>query len=133
MDLANGKLLQAFKSPSVRPPLLPLSLLSLPHIPNPTNTPSQYTNTAYRIRSTLANKDATALSGSEDGTVVAWDVVSGEVIHTLQQQQQDPNPPQGAGTPKKNVVSAVAWCPGRRKEFASAGGNGEVVLWGVPE
>ncbi|KAK8187301.1 mitogen-activated protein kinase organizer 1 [Phyllosticta capitalensis] len=108
MDLANGKLLQAFKSPS-------------------------YTNTAYRIRSTLANKDATALSGSEDGTVVAWDVVSGEVIHTLQQQQQDPNPPQGAGTPKKNVVSAVAWCPGRRKEFASAGGNDEVVLWGVPE
>ncbi|KAK8164705.1 WD40-repeat-containing domain protein [Phyllosticta citrichinensis] len=105
MDLANGKLLQAFKSPD-------------------------YTNTAYRIRSTLANKDAIALSGSEDGAVVAWDVVSGEVIHTLQQQQQ---PPQGtAAAGKKNVVvSAVAWCPGRRKEFASAGGNGDVVLWGV--
>ncbi|KAK7559199.1 mitogen-activated protein kinase organizer 1 [Phyllosticta citricarpa] len=106
MDLANGKLLQAFKSPD-------------------------YTNTAYRIRSTLANKDATALSGSEDGAIVAWDVVSGEVMHTLRQQQQPQNAAAAASTGKKNVVSAVAWCPGRRKEFASAGGNGEVVLWGV--
>ncbi|KAL1645776.1 Septin spn4 [Diplodia intermedia] len=98
MDRSNGRLLQSYKAP-------------------------EYVNTEYRIRSTLGLKDTVAIAGSEDGSILAWDVVSGTVQHRLQHGESK-------GTSKKDVVSAVAFCP-RRNEFASAGGDGNVVVWGV--
>jgi mitogen-activated protein kinase organizer 1 len=67
--------------------------------------------------------DSAVLSGSEDGHIHVWDLVSGKVLHSLKHGQ-------GTGTAKKDVVSAVAWCPSGRKEWCSAGGDGEVVVWG---
>ncbi|KAL1632603.1 hypothetical protein SLS56_003502 [Neofusicoccum ribis] len=96
MDKSNGKLLQSYKAP-------------------------EYVNTTYRIRSTLGLKDAVAIAGSEDGSILAWDVVQGTVLHHLRHGE-----PKGAS--KKDVVSAVAFCP-KRNEFASAGGDGNVVVW----
>ncbi|EOD53002.1 putative cell division control protein 12 protein [Neofusicoccum parvum] len=98
MDKSNGKLLQSYKAP-------------------------EYVNTTYRIRSTLGLKDAVAIAGSEDGSILAWDVVQGTVLHHLRHGE-----PKGAS--KKDVVSAVAFCP-KRNEFASAGGDGNVVVWGL--
>ncbi|KAB2578118.1 hypothetical protein BFW01_g709 [Lasiodiplodia theobromae] len=98
MDRSNGKLLQSYKSP-------------------------EYVNKEYRIRSTLGLKDNVVVAGSEDGSIFAWDVVSGTTLHQLRHGE-------AKGTSKKDVVSAVAFCP-RRNEFASAGGDGNVVVWGV--
>lgn len=86
-------------------------------------TTLQYSNTTYRIRSTLGRKDAVAVAGSEDGSIFAWDVVEGTVLHRLRHGE-----PKGAS--KKDVVSAVAFCQ-TRPEFASAGGDGNVMVWGV--
>ncbi|KAI9726079.1 MAG: hypothetical protein M1828_002087 [Chrysothrix sp. TS-e1954] len=95
IDKANGKLLQSYKSP-------------------------HYTNTIYRIRSTFAAKDTLAVSGSEDGGVYTWDIVSGECTQTMRQHD-------GASTLKaaRKVVSAVA-CKTKGSEWASAGGDGEL-------
>ena len=94
MDKSNGKLLQSFKD-------------------------SGFSNTQYRIRSSLGGKDAFAISGSEDGMIYAWDVVSGDCLQRLQHQEYPP------GTkPSRKVVSAVA-CKRRGHEWASAGNDGE--------
>ena len=37
----------------------------------------------YKIAAALTNTDAHVLSGSEDGKVYFWDLVSGEVVHTV--------------------------------------------------
>ncbi|TKA29576.1 hypothetical protein B0A50_03589 [Salinomyces thailandicus] len=85
-----------------------------------------FKNENYRIRSTLAMADSMAISGSEDGMVLVWDVLSGKVLHKLSHTRE-----RGAlgEVGKKNIVSAVAWNQ-LRKMWASAGGNGEVVVWG---
>lgn len=72
-------------------------------------------NKEYRISSTFAMVDSYVVSGSEDGTVWAWDILEGknvvrEVAH--------------AG----KVVSAVAVNDGRR-EMVTAGVDGTVVIW----
>ena len=103
----------------------------------------KYTNTTYRLRSTLAFGDSTVLSGSEDGSIYAWDLLEGTVRHVLQHEPEvlasssdantDPKRTPAAGQRgSRKVVSAVAVCPERgRKEWASAGGDGAVVVWGV--
>jgi mitogen-activated protein kinase organizer 1 len=100
LDKANGKLLQSYKAPN-------------------------YTNTTYRIRSALGMNDSVALSGSEDGHIYVWDVVSGKVLYELRHADGS------TGLAKKDVVSAVAWCSSGRLEWCSAGGDGQVVVWGM--
>lgn len=87
-----------------------------------------YKNETYRMRSAMAVGDAYAISGSEDGRVVVWDVLTGAVVHRLWHKQD----PSVSGGSKRDVVSAVAWNPTRR-QWASAGGDGSVVVWGMAE
>ena len=72
-----------------------------------------HTNTEYRIRSTLGMADSVVISGSEDGKLYAWDLLEGKVIGTLEAHEG-------------KVASAVA-CNGVRKEWASAGVDGELL------
>lgn len=75
-------------------------------------------NTDYRVRSCLGRGDGVVVSGSEDGYVYAWDVLSGEVVAKVRAHGG-------------KVVNAVAW-NGMRKEWASAGVDGTVSVWGMP-
>ncbi|KAF2841314.1 WD40 repeat-like protein [Patellaria atrata CBS 101060] len=101
LDLTTGKLLKAYKDPS-------------------------YMNTSYRLSSTLGLHDSVVLSGSENGYIVAWDLLSDASIHKL---RHDSSSNHASAPSKRDVVSAVAFCPAR-KEWASAGGDGNVVVWG---
>lgn len=101
MDRPSGKCLQPFKD-------------------------ADFKNESYRVRSTLGMADSVAISGTEDGRIAVWDVLSGMLLHTLSHKKG--GHPQGHGA-KKDVVSAVAWNQ-MRKMWASAGGDGEVVIWG---
>ena len=104
MDRFTGKCLQTFKDESFK-------------------------NETYRVRSTLAMADSYVISGSEDGRVVVWDVLTGSVKERVQ-HVKDKSSTTSAG--KKNVVSAVAWNQ-IRKQWASAGGDGSVVVWGMED
>ena len=101
MDRRTGKCLQTFKNASFK-------------------------NDTYRVRSALAAADSCAISGGEDGSIFVWDVLSGQVLYRLWHKRDDKT--ESAAT-KKDVVSAVAWHQ-IRKQWASAGGDGEVVVWG---
>ncbi|EMC94291.1 hypothetical protein BAUCODRAFT_228397 [Baudoinia panamericana UAMH 10762] len=103
MDRPTGKCLQTFKDP-------------------------QFVNKTYRIRSTLGMADSMAISGGEDGSVCVWDVLSGSLMHRLTHTREITT---SEKTSKKDVVSAIAWNQ-LRKQWASAGGDGEVVIWGLP-
>ncbi|KAI9667060.1 MAG: hypothetical protein M1831_001237 [Alyxoria varia] len=101
MDKSNGKLLQSYEDPS-------------------------FTNDKYRIRSSPGGRDTFIVSGSEDGYVYAWDVVSGERIKRVRHHtDQVSSKVRG----KSSVVSAVT-CKRKGEEWASAGGDGTVVIWG---
>lgn len=111
MDKRDGKLLQAFRDPD------------------------GFINTTYRIRSTLAAADSLVISGSEDGSIYVWDLLEGHIVHKLRHTQRtltDGRSVQEAkkSSARKDVVSAVAWNQ-LRKEWASAGGDGDVVVWGA--
>ena len=68
-------------------------------------------NDDYRVRSCLGLGDAVVVSGSEDGRVIAWDIVTGETVAEI------------GDVHGGKVVSSVAW-NGRKKEWASAGTDG---------
>jgi len=85
-----------------------------------------FRNETYRVRSCLGMADSLAISGAEDGRVFVWDVLSGTVLHRLWHKKDGG----GGSGGKKDVVSAVAWNQMRRM-WASAGGDGEVVVWGA--
>jgi len=64
------------------------------------------------------------ISGSEDGQIFVWDLLEGSVMHALRHAE---NGSLGRGegkSAKKDVISAVAWRKGARKEWCSAGGDG---------
>lgn len=82
-----------------------------------------FKNEEYRIRSCLAMGDNVVVSGSENGEIYVWDVLQGKVVERLRQRE-------GGGKEKEDVVTAVVWCPSRM-EWASAGGDGSVAVWGV--
>lgn len=71
-----------------------------------------HSNKDYRIRSCLGLADAVVISGSEDGHIFAWDLLEGTVIAKIDAHDG-------------KVASAVA-CNGARKEWASAGVDGEL-------
>jgi mitogen-activated protein kinase organizer 1 len=90
-----------------------------------------YTNKDLRVRSTLGLNDSVVLSGSDNGTVFVWDILGGDCLHRFKHSEM--REVRGAGvragqTGKKDVVSAVAFCQTRR-EWASAGGDGNVIVW----
>jgi len=97
---------------------------------------SQFENKNYRIRSIFAAADSLVISGNEDGTVIVWDVLTGALKHSLRHTQTALTDGRGGDIPKsssssnKDVVSAVAWNQ-LRKELATAGGDGTVVIWGA--
>ncbi|KAF2220570.1 WD40-repeat-containing domain protein [Elsinoe ampelina] len=111
MDRRDGKCLQTFKD-------------------------GEFDNKNYRLRSTFAAADSLVMSGSEDGYVYVWDVMTGKVEHKLRHTQSllgDGRGGDSAGdASKKSVVSAVAWNQ-LKKQWASAGGDGTVVVWGRDE
>ena len=94
MERSNGKLLQSYTDPD-------------------------YTNKTYRIRSTLGARDSIALSGSEDGWIYAWDVLSGRRLQRVRHGEEQP---QNARSGKK-VVSALSYNK-KANQWASAGGDG---------
>lgn len=89
---------------------------------------ADYTNTTYRIRSTLAGMDAFVLSGSEDGSIFAWDTMSGKMLKRLKHGVEGEGNAQVRGSRK--VVSAIAARRGE-DEWASAGGDGEFGRLGI--
>jgi mitogen-activated protein kinase organizer 1 len=110
MDRANGELLQTYKHDA-------------------------FVNKDLRVRSTLGLNDAVVVSGSDDGMVFAWDVVSGELLHQfkhseMREVRNGVVSSGGLNSKKKDVVSAVAFCQARR-EWCSGGGDGNVVVWGM--
>ncbi|KAF1954090.1 WD40 repeat-like protein [Byssothecium circinans] len=108
MDRGNGQLLKAYRDEA-------------------------FVNTDLRVRSTLGLNDSVVVSGSDDGMVFAWDLLEGECLHKFRHAEM--REVKGKGTAdrvkeKKDFVSAVAFCK-TRKEWASAGGDGNVVVWGM--
>ncbi|KAJ4293635.1 hypothetical protein N0V90_008919 [Kalmusia sp. IMI 367209] len=109
MDRGNGGLLKAYRD-------------------------ERFVNMDLRVRSTLGLNDSVVVSGSDDGMMFAWDLLEGECMHKFRHSQMREvrgkaeigNNEKG----KKDVVSAVAFCPSR-KEWASAGGDGNVIVWGM--
>ncbi|KAI4937626.1 hypothetical protein J4E85_000061 [Alternaria conjuncta] len=108
MDRTNGELLKTYKDDS-------------------------FVNRDLRVRSTLGLNDSVVISGSDDGMVLAWDMLEGTCLHKF--KHSDMREVRGiAAAPatkaKKDVVSAVAFCKTRR-EWCSGGGDGNVVVWGM--
>jgi mitogen-activated protein kinase organizer 1 len=92
-----------------------------------------FVNKDLRVRSTLGLNDSVVLSGSDNGMIFTWDILGGDCLHRFKHSEM--REVNGTGimagqTGKKDVVSAVAFCKTRR-EWASAGGDGNVVVWGM--
>ncbi|KAF2858558.1 WD40 repeat-like protein [Piedraia hortae CBS 480.64] len=79
-----------------------------------------YTNEKYRVRSTFGMQDQVVIAGAEDGEVFVWDVVTGEGRGRVRHTEE--------GKGRESVVADVKWCE-EGKIWASAGGDGCVVLW----
>ncbi|KAF2646651.1 WD40 repeat-like protein [Massarina eburnea CBS 473.64] len=106
MDRTNGQLLKAYRDEA-------------------------FVNTDLRVRSTLGLNDSVVVSGSDDGMVFAWDLLEGECLHKFRHtEMREVKGKRVGGDKKKDIVSAVSFCPSR-KEWASAGGDGHVVVWGM--
>ncbi|KAL6706310.1 hypothetical protein ACN47E_005600 [Coniothyrium glycines] len=109
MDRMNGELLKAYKDDA-------------------------YVNKDLRVRSTLGLNDSVVLSGSDDGMIFAWDLLGASCLHKFKHSEMRETRSDGRlrtlPPGKKDVVSAVAFCKTRR-EWCSAGGDGNVVVWGM--
>ncbi|KAK3200891.1 hypothetical protein GRF29_213g314761 [Pseudopithomyces chartarum] len=107
MDRANGQLLKAYRDEA-------------------------FVNTDLRVRSTLGLNDSVVLSGSDDGMVFAWDLMGGTALHKFRHSEirEIKGKMEKKEKGKKEVVSAVTFCPSRR-EWVSAGGDGNVIVWGM--
>ena len=78
-----------------------------------------HTNTDFRVRSCVGGPgDVWVLTGSEDGKVVAYDLVDGREVACLKELHEG------------KVVSAVAFHP-RGGQWVSAGVDGTVCVWGT--
>ncbi|KAF1996977.1 WD40 repeat-like protein [Amniculicola lignicola CBS 123094] len=91
-----------------------------------------FVNEEFRSKSAFGSNESVVMGGSDDGIVYVWDLEDGEVLHrfkhsTMQKMRTKENDKK---TGKNDIVSAVAFCP-TRNEWASAGGDGNVVVWGL--
>ena len=84
---------------------------------------ADFKNEEYRIRSALGMGDSVVISGSENGEIFVWDLLGGDVIHRLRHREK-----RSVEATKDDVVSEVVYCP-NRKEWASAGSDGNIVIW----
>jgi mitogen-activated protein kinase organizer 1 len=108
MDRANGELLKTYSDDA-------------------------FVNKDLRVKSTLGLNDSVVLSGSDDGMVFVWDVLGGEPLHRFKHSDMREikgKKPAEQPSGKRDVVSAVAFCKTRR-EWLSAGGDGNVIVWGM--
>jgi mitogen-activated protein kinase organizer 1 len=106
MDRGNGQLLKAYRDEG-------------------------FVNKDLRVRNALGMNDSVVVSGSDDGMVYVWDLLEGEVLHSFRHSEMRESKKSAAATPgKKDVVGAVDFCC-VRKEWLSAGGDGNVVVWGM--
>lgn len=71
-------------------------------------------NAEFRVRSCFGRDEAMVLSGSEDGGVYVWDVVSGQVVE------------QAHG--HAGVVSCVAHHPSK-DQLVTTGADGKMIFW----
>lgn len=110
MDRTNGEMLKAYKDDA-------------------------FVNKDLRVRSTLGLNDSVVVSGSDDGMIFAWDLLGSECLHKFKHSEMRELTSNGMSRSqpagKKDVVSAVAFCKTRR-EWCSAGADGNVVVWGMP-
>jgi mitogen-activated protein kinase organizer 1 len=90
-----------------------------------------FLNESYRVRAALGMNDSVVLSGSEEGSIFVWDLVEAKVLHRLRHAAVVRD--QEVQSKRSDVVSAVVYCPSGRSEWCSAGGDGNVVVWGVPD
>jgi mitogen-activated protein kinase organizer 1 len=98
-------------------------------------TASTYTHTSLRLRSAFALHDAYVLSGSEDGVVYVWDVLSGDVKHKLEPKPYVAEEGKrqvvrldAEGNRKKSIVTDIAVHP-RGETWLGAGTDGSVSVW----
>lgn len=108
MDRTNGELLKAYKDDA-------------------------FVNKDLRVRSTLGLNDSFVLSGSDDGMVFAWDIMGEECMYRFKHSEMREVHGKklvAQQASKTDVVSAVTFCKTRR-EWVSAGGDGNVIVWGV--
>lgn len=105
-----------------------------------------HVNAEFRIRSAFGGKEAWVLSGSEveseDGQVVVWNTVSGEVVKRLAIKglgKHEGGKKRVVSSDRKekvrrNVVSCVAWKnEGRGNQWCCAGTDGVVTIFGLDE
>ncbi|KAH7135794.1 WD40-repeat-containing domain protein [Dendryphion nanum] len=106
MDRQNGQLLKAYRDQG-------------------------FVNKELRVRSTLGLNDSVVVSGSEDGMIYVWDLLEGDVLHKFKHTETREIRGTNFAEPakKRDIVSAVAFCKSRQ-EWASAGGDGNVIVWG---
>lgn len=107
MDRGNGELLKAYRHEG-------------------------FLNAEYKVKSVLGLNDSVVVSGADNGMVYAWDLLEGEVLHRfshtdMEEVKQKRVQKRASG---KEVVGAVAFCNTRR-EWASGGGDGNVIVWGM--
>ncbi|KAF2021097.1 WD40 repeat-like protein [Aaosphaeria arxii CBS 175.79] len=109
MDRTNGQLLKAYRDEG-------------------------FHNKELRVRSTLGLNDSVVVSGSDDGLVYVWDMLDGHVLHKFKHSElrQVSGSATQAMKNNKDFVGAVTFCR-VRKEWASAGGDGNVVVWGMAQ
>ncbi|KAF2746047.1 WD40 repeat-like protein [Sporormia fimetaria CBS 119925] len=107
MDRSNGQLLKAYRHEG-------------------------FVNKELRVKSVLGLNDSVVVSGSDDGKVFVWDLLRGDVLHCFRHAEMKEISAKagGAVSGKKDVVGSVAFCE-RRKEWVSAGGDGNAVVWGM--
>lgn len=81
------------------------------------NTFTGHKSANYRIPSVLNNTEEHVISGSEDGRLLVWDVVSAKVAAEVEAHSG-------------KVISGVA-CHPMGGHLATCGGDGDITLWSV--
>ena len=76
-----------------------------------------HVNASYRLTTSFDNEDATVLSGSENGSILQWDLVTGKVLKRYESIH-------------RKAVSSVQYHP-TQKAFLSASYDGTCVFYPV--
>ncbi|KAJ3177161.1 WD repeat-containing protein 83 [Geranomyces variabilis] len=79
------------------------------------NSYTGHKNSEYRITSTLSNTDAHVISGSEDGSILMWDLVEGTLVKRLERAHD-------------RVATCVAYHPSRTA-MVSGSVDGTIKVW----